>query len=423
MKKYISKVSILHVAQNLVQHLRFRNKRCTELVEVFGMTIIFAITFVCFAFSSCNGVIFDEIRNEVKLADAKVSGPIQNIIRYQMDGHEYIFAAPGKIYYRCVDTTKDLAGNDVDDFAQSAANTKVSFGTFSKPSGHVYSIGADAEYLYAISSVIEDDDDGDNVPTNRVLWCYNTDSKEWESIWTGDYSSSLAATILSTNNPQNSNREAYFKLGSKLYKLEGSKSVLDDDENDNLTSFGYVYRTNSSYPVGNNLVALDEDNSTNLLSVNSCVNFNGTTYFSSAYAMTTNEDFTNNATYIYYSSSDNVLYSTDGSSWTAVDLNCDTIYSLAVTSDYLFVGTDEGVAHTTWASAGIPSAGNADFSKNAASTLSSYYEIPAVLAIDTSLSEYEGTIFASAKTASSSASLGNVGLWSYFKSTGEWNRE
>ncbi|MBQ9205389.1 MAG: hypothetical protein IJ158_01590 [Treponema sp.] len=412
-------------------------------------SVLFSLSLFFLSFlSSCHGVIFDEIRNEVKLADAKASGHIQNIIRYTMkteasDGNsvdlEYVFVAPGKIYYRCIDTTHDSEGTEVTDdtdetgavtqkaFYKSIASSKVSFGTFTKPTGRVYSIGADSQYLYAISSIIEDDDDGDNVPTNRVLWCYNTTSKEWESIWSGEYSSS-AVKILSTNTPKNANRKAYFKLGSKLYELNGTTKVLDADENDNLSG-GYVYKTDSSYAVGTTLTSLDENNSSNLISANSCAYFNGSVYFSSAYAMTTNETLTDEATYLYYCTSDNVHYSTDASTWNVVDLSCDTIYSLAVTSDYLLAGTDSGIVHTPWenSGSGVPTARTADFATNAASTLSSYYEVRAVLTVDPSLEEYLGTIFASSITSSSSASLGNVGLWSYFPASstkqGEWNRE
>ena len=138
--------------------------------------------------------------------------------------------------------------------------------------------------------------------------------------------------------------------------------------------------------------------------------------------MASNETLVDDSTYIYYSSGDNVYYSSDGSAWTSVDLDCDTIYSLCITSDYLLAGTDGGIVHTPLSDA-IPSSGTADFSTNADSALSTYYEVYAIMVVNPADAETSATIFATANTSSTSASLNNVGLWSYFASEGEWNRE
>ena len=145
--------------------------------------------------------------------------------------------------------------------------------------------------------------------------------------------------------------------------------------------------------------------------------------------MTTNETLDDEASYLYYATGDNVYYSTDASTWTPVDLSCDTILSLAVTQNYLIAGTDEGVVHTPYTTkaendvGGIPTEGTADFDTNADSTLSSYYEVNSVLVIDPSLGEYDGTIYASIDMSGTSASLNNIGLWSYYAYKGKWNRE
>ncbi|MBR1404054.1 MAG: hypothetical protein IJ558_07725 [Treponema sp.] len=97
--------------------------------------------------------------------------------------------------------------------------------------------------------------------------------------------------------------------------------------------------------------------------------------------------------------------------------------SLAVTNDYLLAGTDEGIVHTTWASENIPSAGTADFSTNADSTLSSYYVVNCLLAVDPSRDETAGTLYGAIDMSGTSASLNNVGLWSYYAYKGKWNRE
>ena len=353
-------------------------------------------------FFSCHGVIFDTIRDEVKLADAVISGDIQDIIRYKDD----IYVSTGKISHRSVSLTKDINGKTekecqaAKEVFVAAADKKSELKSFSSPSGYIYSLAADSNNLYALSVIIEEDDDGYNVPTKRVLWCYTAteDGKEgsWKEIWSKSYDGSKddKAFLFCTNTLKESNRHAYFRYQSKIYELTGEE-------------------------LGDTGMTSD---------INSCTVLGSTVHFSSAYAMTSNETSKDESTYIYRSSGDTVYYSTDGESWTSVDLNCDTILSLAITQDYLLAGTASGIVHTPLKADSngknaIPSSSNADFDTNADSTLSSYYEVPALLVLDPLQKEISATIFATCLTSSTSASLNNVGLWSYFASEGEWNRE
>ena len=363
-------------------------------------------------FFSCHGVIFDTIRDEVKLADAVISGDIQDIIRYKDD----IYVSTGKISHRSVSLTKDINGKSKEEYKEgevfvAAADQKSELKSFSSPSGYIYSLAADSNNLYALSVIIEEDDDGYNVPTKRILWCYTAteEGKEgsWKEIWSKSYDGSKddKAFLFCTNTLNESNRHAYFRYQSKIYELTGEK----------LGDTGMTLGTT-------------EHSTTPTSDTNSCTVLGSTVYFSSAYAMTSNETSEADSTYIYRSSGDTVYYSTDGKSWESVDLNCDTILSLAITKDYLLAGTASGIVHTPLKADSndkyaIPSSGNADFDTNADSTLSSYYEVPALLTIDSSKSEKDATIFATCLTSSTSASLNNVGLWSYFATEGEWNRE
>ena len=354
-------------------------------------------------FFSCHGVIFDTIRDEVKLADAVISGDIQDIIRYKDD----IYVSTGKISHRSVSLTNDINGKTekecqaAKEVFVAAADQKSELKSFSSPSGYIYSLAADSNNLYALSVIIEEDDDGYNVPTKRILWCYTAteEGKEgsWKEIWSKSYDGSKddKAFLFCTNTLHESNRHAYFRYQKTIYELKGEE-------------------------LGDTGMTSD---------INSCTVLGSTVHFSSAYAMTSNETSEDDeSTYIYRSSGDTVYYSTDGESWTSVDLNCDTILSLAITKDYLLAGTASGIVHTPLKADSndkyaIPSSGNADFDTNADSTLSSYYEVPALLTIDSSKSEKDATIFATCLTSSTSASLNNVGLWSYFATEGEWNRE
>ena len=346
---------------------------------------------------SCSGVIFDEIRKEVKLADAVVTGDIQNVIRYK----NKIYCSTGEIYCRSVDS--------------DVVDTKMEFKKIAKPDGFVFSLGADSESLYALSIKIEEDDDGYNTPTKRTLWCYN--GTKWQEIWSERYSNSKATVLFCTNTPKESNRHAYFRYNTYVWELKGNTKLTTENK----------MSAKESLSTGESLSTFD-NKTVPTYATKSCTVLGSTVYFSEGYAMTSNETAEEDATCIYRSKSDNVYYSTDGSNWTSVDLNSSSIRSLAVTADYLFAGTTGGVVHTPLKAAAddsviVPTSGNADFSTNADSTLTSYYEVPSIVVIDPSKYETSATIFATCVTSSTSASLNNVGLWSYFASEGEWNRE
>ena len=346
--------------------------------------IAFSVFFLqLLVFSSCSGVIFHTIRDEVKLADAVVSGDCQNIIRYK----DSIYVSVGKIKTRNV--------------SSELVTKKTKLTGFSSPSGEVFQIAADSSNLYALSMTYEKDDDGFNSASKRTLWTYN--GGKWKSIWSKPYNEDYETILFCTNTSSEANRHAYFRYGKSVFELSG------EELGENGMATGSA--DNSTVPTA---------------SSKSCTVLGSTVYFSSANAMASNESPDSESTCIYYSDGDKVYYSKDGSNWESSDLGCDTIYSLAVTSDYLLAGTYSGIVHTPltdWA----PSSGTADFSSNADSTLSSYYEIPALLVIDSSKPELAATIFATCLTSSTSASLNNVGLWSYFPNSsggkGEWNRE
>lgn len=350
------------------------------------LTLAFAAfgTFSFLLFSSCDGVIFHTIRDEVELADAKLSGDIQNIVRYK----DEIFVSTGEIWHR------------------DTSDTKKDWASFTNPSSkYVYSLAADSANLYALTVSLEEDDDGYNVAKTRTLYCY--DGSSWTQIWSQSYSKSVYAILFCTNSPKEANREAYFRYGSTVWKLDGTTSLTADN----------TFPTDST------------DNSTTpTTGVRSCTVLGDEVYFSSAYAMASNETKDESSTCIYRCDSSTIYYSKDGSSWSSANLGCDTIYSIGITKDYILVGTKSGIAHQKWSSTftptgGAPATGTSDFDTNAASTLSSYYEVPTILVVDPAQAEKAATIYASSITSSSSASLNNVGLWSYFASKGEWNRE
>lgn len=358
-------------------------------MKKFNLRIIFTIisATIISLFSSCSGVIFDEIRKEVKLADAVVSGDIMSIIRYADSEGEKVFTSTGEIYYRTL----------------SDYNEKKTFTKFSKPDGVVHTLAADSTYLYAlVFSTPVKNDSGNMVYKNRSVYCYYNGT--WKSIYSDSYSSSVAI-LFCTNTPKKDHRKAYYRIGEVVHELNGTT----------------LLSTTTKMTLGSSTPATTPTKSTK-----SCTYLNNAVYFSDNYAMTSNESTNSDATCIYTCSGENVSYLKYGStSWTSVSIGKGEVYSLAKTSDYLLIGTKKGIAHTPFSDSDktIPKSGYASFSTNADSALSSYYEIWALLVYDPSKSEAANTIFASSTTQSTSASFKNIGLWSYFASKSQWNRE
>lgn len=347
-----------------------------------------------FAFLSCQDVIFDEIRNEVKLDDANVQGSINSIVRYKDD----IYAATGIIWHQSKEET--------------SANWAELDGI---PGGIIYQIAADSDNLYACSLTFEDDDDGYNVPDQRTLYKY--DGSSWTALFSVGYSSSNAFFVFCTNTPKKANRKAFFRYGSSVYELSSSLEEMTSLES-------WTALTDSSYTIARSS-DLSSDSSTLISSVRSATYLNGV-ILSTYRASTSNETEDDDATYAYTASGDDIYYSTDGSAWTDVDTNSDSIYSIGFSQDYMLLGTSDGIQHVE-INSNIPGDSTKDFSNNATSALSSYYEVPALLVVDPSQSEYNTPIFASVEfdgsSSSTSATLDNVGLWGYYQGKGEWNRQ
>ncbi len=358
------------------------------------------LSVLAFSLLSCNDVIFADIRNEVKLNDPTVSGSIQAIVRYKSN----IYVANGRIYYQPKSTTS--TGN---------------WEKLETPETTIYNLAADNECLYAVSLSYTDDDDGYNVGNERKLWrgTVNEDSDgnvtdvTWECLLTVDYSST-AFLIFCTNTPKSENRKAFFRYDGAVYELTSSLTAGQTDP----SVWSEVASGSNYYSIAN---------SGDISAVLSATYLDEKGVILSPYqASTSNETESAEATCVYTASGDDIYYSTDGASWTSVDTDSDSIISMGFTQDFMLLGTTEGIQHVT-ISDNVPGSSVQDFDNNAASALSSYYEVPALLVVNPDASEYSTAIFAAAEfsgsSSSTSATLDNVGLWGYYPSEDEWNRE
>lgn len=339
---------------------------------------------LAFVATACHEVIFYEIRQEVKLADAQVSGDINSIVRFGMGGKEYLFVQSGNIY------CKELKAEPTMNEPYEGQWKKAGKGIIGD--GIVFRLAADETYLYALAvRTEEDEDEGENYSAEQTLYC-STDGNEWKKV---DLTLPPKGpnTLFCTNSPNPAHRKAFLNTNGTVYALSGE--------------------TATPYDSG-------------VTNPKSCVWFDGNVTFSAAGAATTNETATNEATLWYEGSGKNIrTYSTTTGEPTGKDVGY-TVLSLACTSDFLLAGTDDGLIYFKLDDNGYPTT-NTESGTNVSSTLSSYYEVHNVLAVDPSLPAKGGDIYGTTvfegTSSNTGASSDNQGLWAYYPGRAHWNRE
>ncbi|MGN0739314.1 MAG: hypothetical protein ACI4LX_03995 [Treponema sp.] len=331
---------------------------------------VLAAVFTAVIFSGCQDPIFWNIRQEVKLEEATIYGDIFSIVRFK----DKLFIANGNIY------SKDKNAN--------------SHGQWSKmngPTGHVLTVAADENNIYALSITSrKNDSEGEMELESRKLY-YSTDGNSWKEVSgiTLSNTKTDVVKLLCTNSPQNAHRYAYIRNKDNVYKLNGA--------------------------------AADTTAVSGAGSALSCV-YTGTVRFFTAEAACTDETESTAPTAIYYSSgSDLKRINADGSSEkTVVNGIRSTIYGIAVMKDSVLVTTAGGTALVARDS------GTEIQFANLQSTLSTLYESRSCLAVDPSLNAHDCAVYAGLSvydTGSNSALFTHEGLWSYYPARGKWNIE
>ena len=371
--------------------------------------------------ASCQEVIFDTIRQEIKLEDAQITGTINSIVRYTMEAtetttttaedgtettsttntnHEFLFCQNGNIWYRDVQTASTTTSH----YSEQWSRIK-------QPDSNIIKLAADSEYLYALAAptYADNEDTGDNIESGRSIYYAKVEKVadisaiEWKAIefdGVTTFSTSVTSVIFCTNTPHKDNRRAFARIGSVVYELnkenEGTAKPIGTGETDHTT--------------------------TPTTGVRSAAYLNGDVYFSSGYAMTSNETTTDEATYIYYNSGDDLYYRTAATDWVEAGDPGDVIYAMAYTNDYLLLGTDDGLIHVK-VTEGVPAGSTSDFDTNAESTLSSYYQVRAIITVNPENAETETAAYGTTSFSGTSGSFSNSCLWGYYPKRGKWNCE
>lgn len=368
-------------------------------------------------FTSCNGVVFDTIREEVKLSDAQIQGTVHSLIRVtdSSDLKEYLYLSANPVVWKknVYEALKN-GGTDSTDYTTSEHGH---WSTTSRPGNNYVRLAANHNgEIYSLSSIVKEvTDDGEMEEISRELKYLDTSDKDavWQTVTFDDESItseiSSDSSIFCTNTPKYENRYAFVRIDGKIYKLEGGKATLIEESSEyNFTS---------------------GDNSTSIYSSARGVStFNGSTfYFTETAAITSNESYNSDATIIYYASGTTVYYRAAGDSgWTSVSCDSSNIRSIAVTKDKLLLGTTSGLDNTAL-NEGKPTGSATTISANATSTLSSSYTVPILLTIDPTKSDTATDIYAASNfegnPSSTSATRKNASLWSYYPARSKWNRE
>ena len=395
------------------------------------LTIISAIT-TCLIFTSCFDPIFSDIRNEVPLKEAQISGFINSIVRYKDD----IYLQNGRIY------SKPITSNAHGQWAldKSSQITPLEFDYYAQSfyGEYIVKLASDANYIYALSYNFgpKENEGLNEVKDIFVYYKTNSDSdwkkssgslqtelteiaKNYKDLEDKSYEmtdSTKTVAMFCTNTPQEANRHAYIKIGTKLYKLDGAK-LASDAALEEITSPTKIHNSEST------------DNS----KIVSAMYINGDVYFSEHLACTTDETATTAAKFGYYAENKK-LYYFEAANVTATDKQSieidsgNNIISMAISKDSILLGTDEsGVKRATLA-AGIPTdTKGKDYVSNSSIILCEPYVIRELFSVYPDLTEKENTMYASMQfrwtETNSGAQYSNTGLWAYYPVRGNWNRE
>ncbi len=356
----------------------------------------FALIFAAFLLGGCQDVIFASIRKEVKLNDGTVSGTIRALIRFNYDSKEYIYLANGKAVYR-----KANSGN-VGDHREGGWQ-KVCSGGSGGLGKYVITLAADQTYLYAYAASWEENTNkGQNRWDKRAIYASTDGGFNWTEVHhniptspTGTGTDNAEVYLFCTNTINTSNRQAFFNHGGTGYKLEGTATPSPKTEANNAASCAYLNEPKFA-PASS-------------------------TYYGSASC--TNEGVAgaaSAATVRYWS--DGVTLHWDGAVSGSLGVGS-RIYSLAVTKNYILVGTDSGIKHCPLDGNGNVGGVDDYFATNADAIMSNGYEVNALLVVDPSKTETANAIYSTMDFEGRSQQFDHVCLWAYYPGRGNWNRD
>ena len=411
-------------------------------------------------FAGCFNTVFYDIRGDVEPEDATVSGNLTSITRYTINDTEFLVtAADGGVRYKGASHSEHGAWKSLSKDSLPFSPHEYDYFSETHNGEQLLKILADSTTLYLITASYTNDytqgttivdkvklygikinsftkgSDGYEVwdEPNKEDWTVivdSTKSSTYFPTYSYSYYNYTAFSIFQTNAPKKEHRQVFIR--------SGDTDALGSD----YTTVSYYQLSALEEPqeitanVTPQEVLLDSSVKSN---ATSAVWFGGDVIFFNTMASTTNETYTSPASYFYYSNGEYVYYSDAAGSKkdSVVDAGA-KVSALMTCSDALIIGrgnfaststssSSSGGVRKTTLTDGIPGTKLVDFSTNASFQISSAYFVTALINATPDKGELESDLYAAITYISTGSSSGvsykNKGLWSYYPSRGNWNRE
>lgn len=382
-------------------------------------------------FNSCFSPVFYEIRKDVRPESATVSGNIPQITRYTLNDEEYIFAsANGGLRYKKADNQEHGTWATM---AVPFSLLNFNYDTTKMNGAQLIGVFANSKTLYLIAATFSTEgSEGTTNPSKLEIWASNTPdvTDSWSQINKDssiDYFPFLYDSVnevykanynvFQTNTPKKDNRHAYIccyiknedgTAGAyKCFELSGtsiqpvSVSKLEDAE------------------AGNR--------------VYSAAYFKDEVRFFTSRAVVTDETYSSDAKNIYYADGDGLYYYSSAESTYIKACSTGTVISsLATTKDSIIIGlgnllslsTDAGgIKRVLRAEDGTPGSATVSFETNADFQISTAYNVLSLLNTTPEKEEKDSILYASITFSGYDGIYDNIGIWSYYPTRGNWNRE
>lgn len=389
---------------------------------------IFAILLTALFFTGCQDAVFPRIRTEVELENATKGGIVNSIVRYydSEKKQEYLFMENGQIYYKSAEEADQRYNTWQMDGTLDYIKYDYVEDSFSGT--YFIKLAANSDSLFALG-VTYSTETGETQPDEKILFKKTSLESGWREIYrrkhdTIEDSASITEdnfTIFCTNAPKVEHRKAFARIDNKVYELTKDTDWTQAAPSDEIIGHG---ATSGS------------DDKLEYRQVNSVVYLVNNVYFFQTVASGTNETIEKDATYVYWGDGNELRFlkmseiNDDGNITKYSILNMgQTITCMAVTNDSILVGTNQyGAKRILYSSddIGKPQS-TVDFSTNAASTLTSPYNVNLLFSLFPQKNEEANVIYAAMNLSGTEVSTGatteDVGLWAYYPERGNWNRE
>lgn len=416
--------------------------------------------FTTLLFSSCHAPVFYYIKNDVVSEKASVNGVIRSIARYTTtNGNEYIVTVgpSGFLYKRVYDAASDTWTTDtqkhgkwtlIDSDQLPFSLHHYDYTTAKHYGQQIIKIISDSTTLYVFTVDYKIDlNEGTSCPDNIYIWAVQPQDEgsdgKWATLKDEDWTELVEAnsidlsnafymkddyyfsefTPFSTNAPQKANRKAYFRVANPDSKAAEKNLYyeLSDKNVSKLTIPAIVGTTDSA----------------DKTAVKGAAYFNGQVHFFTTSAITTNESKKKDATVIYWGNDRYINYAKDS----IADIHSkhvdarNQVSALAFCEDTLLIGRGEINSQSTSSFGGIqkvdleedhtPKTELGTFTTNAQTQLLTSYMLSVLFNTNPADNELDSSLYAGLYFIGSSisGSFNNEGLWSYYPSRGNWNRE